>query len=81
MFYVCSAGSLRQVARPDSEGLKIIIAMIKVNWLRLLLCMVITATVTILLEKYFNIHTSKVIIAGLGIVVGRLCIQWNFQKN
>lgn len=46
-----------------------------VNWLRLLLCMAVTALVSVSLERYWAIHTNSAVIAGLGILVGRLCIR------
>ena len=55
--------------------------MIKINWRRLLTCMLITGIVSIALEKYFGIHTSSAFIAGLGVLVGMVCIRWAPQRN
>ena len=55
--------------------------MLKVNWLRLLLCMLVTAVISILLEKYFNVHTNSAFIAGLGLIVGKICIRWEVQNS
>ena len=55
--------------------------MIKVNWSRLLLCMLVTGVLSILLEQYLNIHTNSVFIAGLGVFVGSICIRWDSQKS
>ena len=55
--------------------------MIKVNWLRLLLCMGATAVVSITLDTYFDVQTNSAFIAGLGLIVGYLCIRQKPEKT